>query len=414
MIHEFIVLLVLLLLSALFSSAETSLISLSPAKVRALVDRKKPGALLVEKIKSNPHRLLITILIGNNLVNISTSVYATIVFQKLLGNAALGIITGALTLVILVFGEIMPKSLAQAHARPIACFVAPFLYFFTVVFRPMVFFFDLLVKGMLKLTTGDSHEKYMMEEELKAFVSLGAEEGSIERDEQELIENVLEFNDTRVEEIMVARVNMQALSEDATIKEAADFVALHHHSRIPVYRDSVDNIVGVITVKDVLKHMSSDHDAVPLSSLKLHKPLKVPGSKKINRLFNEFQKRRLHLAIVLDEHGGTAGLITLEDILEEIVGDIVDEFDTAEVSDIKKIGSMEVEATGKALIEEINDELGIEIPCPGHRTISFYITETLGRFPKRGEILEGEGFTITVDEMHKYTLLKVTIEKNTG
>ncbi|HCW32360.1 MAG: transporter [Candidatus Peregrinibacteria bacterium GW2011_GWF2_39_17] len=408
---QIVILVVLLSLSAFFSASETALVSLSPAKVRDLVRKKKKGALLVEQIKSHPHKLLITILIGNNLVNVLASVYATIIFENILGSAALGIITGILTFVILVFGEIAPKLFAQNHAKALSRYVAPFLYIFFVIFTPAVWLLDSFIKIMFLTTGKTKHENHVTEDELKAFVDIGAEEGAIQKDEQELIENVLEFSDTRVEEIMAPRVGIQALPLSSTIKEASDFVVKHHHSRIPVYDKNIDDIVGMITVKEILGRIHTEEMNKTLGSLNLLKPLKVPASKKINQLFHEFQKRRMHLAIVLDEHGGTAGLITLEDILEEIVGEIVDEFDEEEKPDLRKIGKSEVEATGKTLIEEINDALEIQIPAPEHKTISYYITEKLGRFPKRGEIIDDENFVTTIDEMNKHTIEKVTIER---
>lgn len=406
-----VILAVLLLLSAFFSAAETALISLTPAKVREIAKKNTPGSRLIEKLKKNPHRLLITILVGDNLMDIGSSVYATLVFQDFLGSSTFGVITGVLTLSILVFGEVIPKSFAQAHAKSISLFCAPLLYIFYILFTPFVWLLDGLVKGLLKISGKSNTEMHVTEDELKAFVSIGAEEGAIERGEQELIENVLEFSDTRVEEIMVPRVNIQALPSESTIREAADFIVEHHHSRIPVYEETIDNIVGMITIKDVLQNWHKNEMDLPLKKIKLLRPLKVPVSKKIDDLFHEFQKRRMHLAIVLDEHGGTAGLITLEDILEELVGEIVDEFDTEEKPGLIKIGHTEVEATGKTLIENINEALNIEIPCPPHRSVSYFITEKLGRFPKRGEILEEEDFVLTVDEMDKHTIQKVTIEK---
>lgn len=410
MTTEIILLVLLLFLSGFFSASETSLISLSPAKVRAMVEQKKSGARFVERLKAHPHKLLITILVGNNLVNIMASVYATIVFQRVLGSSALGIITGILTLFILIFGEIVPKSFAQTYTKPIARLIAPPLYLLYLVLTPVVWILDLLVKGLLHLSP-TTHQHHVTEDELKAFVSIGAEEGSIEKGEQELIENVLDFNDTIAEEIMVPRVDIHALPITSTVSQAADFSMKSRHSRIPVYRDSVDNIVGILTVKDIIAHTHQGQLETPLSKLELMKPFKIPASKKINRLFHEFQRRRTHLAIVLDEHGGTVGLITLEDILEEIVGDIVDEYDEDEKQELSKVGTMEVKATGRALIEDINDALDILIPCPEHRTISYYITEKLGRFPKQGEILKGREFVIYVDKMADHVIAEVTIER---
>lgn len=410
MVDEILILIVLLLLSGYFSASETSLVSLSQATVRDMVQKKKKGSKSVNFLKSHPHKLLITVLVGNNLVNISASVYATLVFENLLGSAALGVITGLLTLFILLFGEIIPKSFATNHAKTLSCIFSPPLLVLYWFFTPVVWLFDRLVKAVL-FVSGQHKESNVTEDELKAFVSIGAEEGAIEENEKELIENVLEFTDTKAREIMVPRVDIQALPETATVRSAAELVAVHHHSRIPVYRDSIDNMVGVLTVKTLLEHMHRDELNKTLRELELHKILKIPASKKINALFNEFQKRRTHLAVVLDEHGGTAGLITLEDILEEIVGEIVDEFDEDEEDEFTLIGKTEVEATGKALIEDINDALKIKIPCPEHKTISFFIMETLGRFPRQGEFIEGKNFEISVDEMKDHTITKVTVLK---
>ena len=410
MIDEILILVLLLALSGFFSGAETALVSLSPATVRDMAQKKLKGSKWVKFLKSHPHKLLITILIGNNLVNILASVYATIVFQELLGSAALGIITGALTLFILIFGEIVPKSFATSHAKSFSRLIAPPLLVLFWLFTPAVWLLDRLVK-LLLFISGRKKESHVTEDELKAFVSIGAEEGAIEENEKELIENVLEFTDTLVRDIMVPRVNIQALSIDSTIHDAAEFVAKHHHSRIPVYKNSIDNVVGLMTVKTLLEHLHRNEMEHKLADLDLLKPLMIPGSKKINSLFNEFQNRRTLLAIVLDEHGGTMGLITLEDILEEIVGEIVDEFDEDEKSEVTLIGKAELEASGKAEIEEINDALKIKIPCQEHKTISYYITEKLGRFPRRGEEIKGKGYVITVDEMEKHTITKVTVIK---
>jgi CBS domain containing-hemolysin-like protein len=336
------------------------------------------------------------------------------VFANMLGSYTFGVVTGALTFFVLVFGEVVPKAFAQTYSKSLALLCAPLLYVFYLLFQPLVWVLDLLVKGLLKLSGKDKTEMHVTEEELKAFVSIGAEEGAIEKDEQALIENVLEFSDTRAEEIMVPRVDIQALPIETPLKEVSTFMLETHHSRIPIYKGTIDNVVGVITVKDMLEYLMHGEAGKTLADLELLTPLKVPTSKKLKELFEEFQKRRMHLAIVLDEHGGTAGLLTMEDALEEIVGEIEDEFDEDEAQLVKKIGKSEVEATGKAPLELINETLGVQLEGPEHKTISYYITEKLGRFPKQGEILEENGVRITVDEMKKHTIKKVSVERVKG
>ena len=241
----------------------------------------------------------------------------------------------------------------------------------------------------------NTSKKLVTEDELKAMVTIGVEEGELENRERELIENVLEFTDTRVDDIMTPRVEIEALPESTSVKEAADFIVSHGFSRIPVYRKSLDHVVGIVTINEVLEAMHSEEDNKTLKQIDPSKALKVPHSMKINRIFHLFQKKRSHMAIVLDEHSGTAGLITLEDVLEEIVGEIIDESDMAE-DHYKKISDNTILASGKAVLEDLSRELDIVFPQPDHKTISFLVVEKLGRFPRKGEVIKFDKFEIKV------------------
>ncbi|OIP80988.1 hemolysin [Candidatus Peregrinibacteria bacterium CG22_combo_CG10-13_8_21_14_all_44_10] len=396
MIGQILILLVLLLLSGFFSASETALMSLSPAQVRDMAHKKLNGAIALKRLKRNPHKLLITILVGNNLVNVWAAVYAAVVFEQAFHSVSITIVTALMTFFILMFGEIMPKSFATTHSKSLALLFAPILLGFQFVIWPIILILDKIISVFVYICGGkNAIKKLVTEDELKAMVTIGVEEGEIEKHERELIENVLEFTDTRVEEIMVPRVEIEALPETTHVKEAAGFIVHHGLSRVPVYRQTIDNIVGIVNIKDVLSAMHGEDDDKTLKQIDPSKALTIPPSMKIDRLFHIFQKERSHMAIVIDEHGGTAGLITLEDVLEEIVGEIVDESDIDE-EHYTKISDNTVLANGRAVLEDISDELGIVFPEPEHKTINYLIVEKLGRFPKKGEVINFDKFELKV------------------
>lgn len=410
MTAQILTLLVLLILSGFFSGSETAIISISDAKVRSLLKEKKRGSGTLNLLKQNPHKLLITILIGNNLANIGASVLATVLFTQIFGSSGLGIATGVMTLLILVFGEITPKSFATKYSVGISLFVAKPLYFLQIIFSPIIWVMDKLVKFLIGIMGSEYNDEGVSEEEIKALIELGAEKGSIEKREKELLKNILQFNDITVEEVMTPRVSMETLPVESTLQEAIDFVIKKSHSRIPLYKDTIDNVVGLVTIKDVLMLSEQFHDNKKLENCELKQPLVVPVSKKIDVLFREFQKARTHLAIVLDEYGGTAGLVTLEDLLEEIVGEIIDESDIEEMP-ISKVSEYEIEAHGVTKLEDINDYLGINLKGNGKEAISALILDKLHRFPKEGEIVEFPHAKVKILKMHDNKIMRVSVEK---
>ncbi|MBU0706483.1 hemolysin family protein [Patescibacteria group bacterium] len=407
---DLVLLLILIIISGAFSGAEIALTSLSPAKTKMLKNDHRPGAKAVYRLKQKPERLLITILIGNNLVNILATVVATIWGIKVFGSNALGIVTGALTLIILVFGEITPKTYAQKHAEGFARMMANPLLWFTYILYPIIWLLEKFIHGLMHLMKAKSPIKTMSEEEFLAMVDIGTKEGVIEEHEQEMIENVLEFTDTTVEEIMTTKSNIESLDVNTVIHEARQFFISHSHSRIPVYKGNLDNIVGILTVHDILKITQAEKPIEKLSDFHYLPPIVVPKTKAIAKLFREFQKRRQHIAIVVDERGNTVGLVTLEDILEEIVGDIVDESDQ-EKSLVTPIGKNEWLATGEATIEEVNEATGIELNYPEHQTVSLLILEKLQNFPRLGERIEYEQLEFQVKKMNKNIIEEVLITK---
>lgn len=408
---DLIVILVLLLFSGFFSASETALMSVTPAKVRTLVDSKKNGSRILAKLKEQHHRTLITILVGNNFVNIAAASMTTLYVTEQFNSHMVGLATGILTLVVLIFGEIIPKSMATNYAKPIALLFAPPLYALSVVLSPIIWLLDKFVSIIIRLL--GAQEDHVTDEELIAMASIGEEQGSIDEHERELIENVLEFNDIKVEEIMTPRVHMDAMPEDYTLHEASQFVINHTRSRLPIYRDSVDHIVGILSIKTLVKALHEEEEKeTTLRQIDLHKPLKVPAKLSIQKLFHQFKTKKTHMAIVMDEHGGVAGLITLEDLLEELVGDIQDEADEEE-DNIKEVKNGVYELSGLTELWELSELTGLEFEWPDHKTIGFLFSEKLGHLPHTGQKINVENWQLKVTQMMRHTILKVELRKKT-
>lgn len=409
MITKISILAVLIVLSSIFSGSETALVSLSKSKVDELVSKKAKNSKILQKLKNNPHRLLITVLIGNNIVNIAASGYAAIIFTEIFGSNGVGIATGIMTLLILIFGEITPKAFAHQHAIQVSLLMARPVYFMQIFFFPFVWFFDRIVDFVNNLT-GNKQGFTVTEGELVAMLKIGAKEGAFEKQEREFIENVLEFNDIEVKEVMTPRVNIEALDIDMTIQDAVDFVIKHSHTRYPVYDEGLDDIVGILSIKDLLKYFDEFSPRKKLRNLDLKMPLEVPLSKKIDKLFRDFQRRHVHLAIVIDEYGGTAGLVTLEDLLEEIVGDIVDEYDIHQPV-LEVVDKKSVIARGDAWVEDINDHFKINLWKEERSTLNNMIVNFLHRFPREGEEVLMPRARIQILKMNENIVEEVKITK---
>jgi len=408
---DLILLIVLIILSGAFSGAEIALTSLSPAKVRTMEEDGKMTSKAIVKLKNNPQKLLITILVGNNLVNILTTVIATAWGIEFFKSNAIGYVTGILTFIILVFGEIVPKTFSQKYAEPFGRMIAFPLLWLTYLLLPVIWIFEKFIHLLMFIFKAQNPIVSTSEEELLAMVDIGTEEGVFQEEEQELIENVLEFADTSVEEIMTIEKDMEVLPSELEIKEAAQFFIEHSHSRIPVYKGDIDNVIGIISVHDVLKLLHNKKEIKTLDQVRYPEFIVVPKTKSIKELFNEFNRRRKHIAIVVDELGQTIGLVTIEDILEEIVGDITDEQDREEKT-VHRLDNATWEAEGDATIEEVNEALDIELEYPDHQTISLLILEKLKRFPKEGEKINYENLELQVKKMGRNKIEKVIITKD--
>jgi CBS domain containing-hemolysin-like protein len=409
MYSQFLILIVLIFFSAIFSGSETALVSLTKSKVDELVEKKTRNSKILQKLKNDPHKLLITILIGNNVVNIGASAYAAVLFTGIFASSGIGIATGVMTFFILVFGEITPKSFAHQHAVGVSLIMARPIYYLQILLFPLVWVFDKVV-DFTNYLFGSGSKYTVTEGEIVAMLKIGAQEGAIEKQEKELMENVLEFNDIEAQEVMTPRVAIEALESDMTIQEAVDFAIRHSHSRLPVYEENIDNIIGIISIKELLKYSKQYSSNKKLGNLDLMPPIQVPLSKKIDKLFREFQRKHRHIAVVIDDHGGTAGLVTMENLLEEIVGEIVDEEDVVQ-KPIEIIDGHTIITTGSALVEDVNDFFRIKLDANDRDTINTMINDHLHRFPGEGEIIKFSRVKICVLKADKKGVTKVKIHK---
>ena len=402
--EQLVVLSVLLLLSGFFSSAETALFSISKAKAIHLAKEKGYTNSLIKKMKDDPHRLLSTILIGNNVVNVGASALATAITLNLVTSNAVGIATGVMTILILIFGEIIPKSVATRNNVLIARLVILPLYWLSVMFTPVVFMLNFIPK-----LTGKMRKKsYVTEEELMTFVEVVEEEGGIEEEEKELIENIFEFDDTSASEIMTPRADMYVINVDDELNLEA--VIRSGFTRLPVIEEDIDHVIGILNIKDLFMQQVTSSEAIDIRKI-MSEPYFVPENKKLDNLLQQFKKRKQHMAIIVDEHGGVSGLITLEDALEEIVGEIIDETDKFEPH-IVKLKKDEWRVLGKSEIDEVNEKLEMNIPdSKEYDTFSGYILGQIGRIPREKEQITLNDYIVTVDEMDGTRIKEYIVKK---
>lgn len=407
MLIGIIVLVILIMLSAFFSGSESAFLSIGEFKIRHMVEKKKKNSLLIEKLKNDSHRLLTTILIANNVLNLSASAIAAKMALDYFGEIGPAISTGILTFVILIFGEISPKAIATRNSEKFAQFAAKPLKFSITLLFPLVIIFENLTKHLVKDAT---EAPKMSEEELKSIIKFGEEEGSIDKEEKEMIHNIIELDDIMVHEIMTPRNMMFSLNKDLTLSEALPEIKEMMHSRIPVYDKDNDHIVGILHVKDLIKE---------LDNLDLNQNIEefcktalfIPETQKVRVLLNKFKKEKTHMAMVINEYGGVAGVVTIEDILEEIVGEIYDETDDVEVM-IKFLNSNTARVDGSAEFDEVNKRLSLKIKDKvddNFETISGYIMQNLGRIPENGEKLEFDKFFCEIEKVdgQRIELIKV-------
>lgn len=404
---QLIVLVILLMLSAFFSSAETALTTSNKIRLRTLADEGNKRAKKVLEITDNSGKMLSAILIGNNLVNISASSIATTLATKAFGSAGAGIATGVLTLLVLIFGEISPKTLATIHADSIALSYAGVICFLMKVLTPIIFIVNWLAMGLLKLLRVDASkaQNTMTEDELRTIVDVSHEEGVIETEEREMINNVFDFGDAQAKEVMVPRIDMTFADINSTYQELIDIFREDKFTRLPVYEDSTDNVIGIINMKDLLLY--EDKDSFSIRDI-LRKPYYTYEHKSTAELLVEMKKSSINIAIVLDEYGATAGLITLEDLLEEIVGEIRDEYDMDEEDPIQQINDYEYMVQGSMNLEDLCSTLELGWESEDYDSIGGYMIGLLDHLPTVGECATTpEGVFLRVEDMEKNRINKI-------
>ena len=416
--NQILILIILLILSGFFSSAETALFSISKARAIHMAKEKGQINALIAKMKEDPHRLLSTILIGNNIVNVGASALATAITINLVSGSngviasntggiasnAVGIATGVMTFLILIFGEIFPKSIATRNNVLIAKLVILPIFWLSILFFPMF----VLLNFIPRITGKIQKKQKVTEEELLTIVEVVEKEGEIKEEERELIHNIFEFDDTAASEILTPRADMFVI--DANTALNLKEIVKSGFTRIPVIDGDIDHVLGILNIKDLLMHQAMSDEPADVRQI-MREAYFVPENKKLDNLMHQFKKRKQHMAIVVDEHGGVSGLITLEDALEEIVGEIVDETDRFEPL-IVKLGKNEWRVLGKTEIDDINDELKLNIPDDGdYDTFSGYILDVIGRIPHEKEEIALENFSVVVNAMEGNRIKEYLVRK---
>ncbi len=411
-LREIILLIFLILLNAFFAAAEIAIVSVRRARLRQLIEEGNKAAYMVERLAEDSSRLLATVQIGTTLTSLFAAATAAIFFpprlQVFIRQApwpfiaqnsyplAVLLVVIALSLVMLVLGELVPKTLAHQYAEPVALFVAIPLNFFATIASPFARFLVTIANSISSLfgSSQPGHMLFIIEEEIKTMVDAGEEEGIIEEDEKEMIYSIFEIGETLAREIMVPRIDVVALEIETPIMEALDVTLKMGHSRIPVYEETIDNIVGILYAKDLLAYFRNGEPEIALHDM-LRSAYFIPETKKIDELLEELQQRKVHIAIVVDEYGGTAGLVTIEDILEEIVGEIQDEYD-AEEPFIEMVTPNEVIFNARVDLDDVNKLLEIELPTTESNTLGGLIYSQLGRVPTVGDEVLIDGVRLSV------------------
>ena len=394
----FIVLVGLLMMSAFFSASETALTSLSKIRIKNMIEEKIKNAELIEKLVTNPNKLLSAILVGNNLVNIAATSLLTSLTLAYAPKNGVAIATAITTVAVLIFGEITPKTFAAQNSEKVSLGVARVINAVIFILTPAIWVLNIITGFILKLLgvkkTGITTT--ITEAELKTMVNVSHEEGVIEIDERRMINNVFDFDNSKAKDVMTPRTDMIAVEDTATYDEIVALFKEERFSRLPVYHESIDDIIGILHLKDIV--------FIDESTFSVEKYMREPyftyESKIISELFSEMRTKRIPVAIILDEYGGTSGLVTLEDMIEEIVGDISDEYDE-EDDDITVVKEDEYNVDGSTRLEDLNEMIGTNLESEDFDTIGGYVIGVIGRFPDEGEEVETDGIKIKVEKSDK-------------
>lgn len=403
-----VIILILLALSAFFSSSETALTTVNKIRIRTLADNGDKQAAWVMKLFENRRKMLNAILIGNNVVNLSASSLLTVLVTDIFGSRAAGAATGVLTLAILIFGEIAPKTVATLDSEQNALRFAHTIYLIMTVLTPVIVLVDAMSGCVLKAMNvdADNPREEMTEDELRTIVEVGHEKGVIETGEKEIINNVFDLGDSVAKDIMVPRIDMTFISIDADYNELMEVFRQERYTRLPVYEENTDNVVGIVNIKDLLLSDESEHFSIRDH---LRQPLYTFEAKKLSELMVDMRKTSNNIVIVLDEYGATAGLITLEDILEEIVGDIRDEYDEDEEDELTELGAGQYLVEGSMKLDDLNDRLGLSLTSEDYDSVGGLVIGHLDYLPSEGEEVNLSGVRLVVEKVERNRIDKVHV-----
>lgn len=406
---QVVIFIILLALSAFFSASETALMSLSKIRIRHLVEEEVKGAKLVQKLTDDPNKLLGSILIGNNIVKIGASALASAIAMNIFGRSGVAIATGFVTILILIFAEITPKTIAKQKSEQISLKIINIINIVVKLLKPFVTIFTEISTFFIKLLRIkiDINRSFITQEELKTMVGASEEAGVLEEEEKEMILNVFQFADLQVKDVMVQRVHIIAVDVKITYEDILNIVKQERFSRLPVYNETIDDIIGILNIKDLFIISDEEKKNFDVKNY-MREPLYTFEFKKVIELFSEMKKTRNHITVVLDEYGGTVGIATIEDLVEEIVGEIEDEYDKEEES-ITVIKEDEYVVNGSMKLNDINDAIGVNIESEEFDSLGGFIIGELGRLPEKHEEVLYENMRFIVEDIDKNRIKKVRI-----
>ncbi len=418
---QLVVLVILIMLSAFFSSAETAFMTVNKIRIRNFEEEGRRNAAKIRRLVENPQKLLSAVLIGNNIVNLSASSLMTIAITRLLTNLGMGnqvatgvsITTGVLTLIILIFGEVTPKNLATRRAEKLCFLYVHPIYALTILFTPIAFIINSISNGLMFMLgmRKDEQENTMTESELRTIINVSHEEGIIENDEKEMISNVVDFGDSMAKDVMIPRIDVAFVPASASYQEVFDIFKREMYSRMPVYDESKDDIIGILNLKDFFTYEGKPEDFRIDDYLR--KPFFTYEYQKTSELLVQMKTESFNFAVVLDEYGATSGIITLEDLLEEIVGEIRDEYDVDEEDEIVQIRDGEFMVDGGTKLDDINETFGCHIESDDYDSIAGHIINVLEHIPEEGEEIQENGIRFVVEQMDKNRIDKVHVYTET-
>lgn len=406
---QIIFLIVLLIGSAFFSASETALMSLSKIRIRYMQDEGVKGAKLVSSLIENPNKLLSSILVGNNVVNIAATSISTSLFIGLMGEKGVALATAVMTVLVLIFGEITPKTIAANNSEKVSLLVSKPIKAIIFILRPIVWIFNIITNIIFKLfgITNKGAKSFITEEELKIMVNVSHEEGVLEMEEREIINNVFEFGDMQAKNAMVQRIDMVAIDMEDSYDEIIQVFKTEKLSRMPVYEETIDDIVGILNIKDIIFLSDEEIESFDIKNY-MREPFFTYEFKKITQLLEEMKLEKSQMAIVVDEYGGTSGLLTIEDLVEVIVGDIEDEYDEEE-DEIQVIKEDEYIVDGSTKIGDVNELIGVNLESEEFDSIGGFIIGHLSRLPEENEVIEVDNIRFCIESIEKNRIKKIRI-----